>query len=117
MSSTASPPEPAPAPGGTEAPYRSGFNAALRGLQVSCDGGGPIAGTHLAGRQNFAGTLSGDYRDFGPDRPHAWRWYLLTALTQKPDGYAHQAVWCEAESLDAPGSDDARLREHLYTTG
>lgn len=112
MSSTASPPE--PAPGATEAPYRSGCNAALRGLQVQCDGGGPIAGTHLAGRQSFAGTLSGDYRDFGP---YPWRWYLLTALTQKPDTYPHQAVWCEAESLSAPGSDDARLREHLYTTG
>lgn len=114
MSSTALPPEPAQAPGAADAPYRSGFNAALRGLQVHCDGGGPIAGTHLAGRQNFAGTLSGDYRDFGP---YPWRWYLLTTLTQKPDTYAHDAVWCEAESLSAPGSDDARLREHLYTTG
>lgn len=114
MSSTASPPEPAPAPGTPDAPYRSGFNAALRGLQVQCDGGGPIAGTHLAGRQNFAGTLSGDYRDFGP---YPWRWYLLATLTAKPDSYPHQAVWCEAESLSAAGSDEASLRQHLYTTG
>lgn len=115
MSSTASPPE--PASGAPEAPYRSGFNAALRGLQVQCEGGGPIAGTHLAGRQNFAGTLSGDYRDFGSYQPHAWRWYLLAALTQKPDGYAFEAVWCEAESLSAALSDEASLRQHLYFTG
>lgn len=114
MSSTASPPETPQGPGTPDAPYRSGFNAALRGMQVQCDGGGPIAGTHLAGRQAFAGTLSGDYRDFGP---YPWRWYLLATLTLKPDAYPHEAVWCEAESLSAPGSDDERLRQHLYTTG
>lgn len=105
MSSTASP---------AEATYRTGFNPALRGIYVDCDGGGPIVGTHLAGRQSFAGTLTGDYRDFGS---YPWRWYLLVALTRKPDTYPHEAVWCEAESLSAAGSDDARLQEHLYDAG
>ena len=106
MSSPASAAEPA------EPAYRSGFNAALRGLRVACDGGGPIAGTHLAGRQSFAGTLTGDYRDFGP---YPWRWYLLSALTHKPETYAHEAVWCEAESLTAlDDSDEAALQDHLY---
>lgn len=97
-----------------EAPYTSGFNAALKGLAVDCDGGGPIAGTHLSGRQSFSGTLTGDYRDFGPYR---WRWYLLSVLTRKPDNYPHEAVWCEAESLSARGDAEARLQQHLYDVG
>lgn len=105
MSSTAS---------AAEHAYRVGFNPVLRGMQVDCDGGGPIAGTHLAGRQSFAGTLTGDYRDFGPYR---WRWYLLAKLTRKPATYVHEAVWCEAESLSAAGNDDEQLQQHLYTVG
>jgi hypothetical protein len=34
-----------------------------------------VPGTGLASREEFAGTLSGDYVDHG-DPP--WRWYLLT---------------------------------------
>lgn len=91
MSSTASLPEP---------PFRSGFNPALRGVAAECDGGRHIPGTRMAGRQDFAGRLTGDFRDFGP---YPWRWYLLAELTRKPAGFAHEAVWCEADSLSAAG--------------
>lgn len=109
MSSTALP---APDDEAGEPPFRSGFEPRLRGARAECDGGAPVAGTHLAGRQDFAGRLTGNYRDFGP---YPWRWYLLSALTHKPETYAHEAVWCEAESLAAlDGSDEAALQDHLY---
>ncbi|MBV6417619.1 MAG: hypothetical protein CMLOHMNK_02349 [Steroidobacteraceae bacterium] len=76
--------------------YRAGFDAAMRGRRADCEGGKAIEGTHFAGRQEFTGTLTGHYRDFG-DYP--WRWYLMTELTRKPGGYAHDAVWCESDSL------------------
>lgn len=108
MSSTALQPDIAPA----EPPFRSGFNPAVCGLVADCDGGGPIAGSHLAGRQAFRGTLTGHYREFGPYR---WRWYLLSELTRKPGAYPHEAVWCEAESLAARGAGDLILEENLYS--
>jgi hypothetical protein len=77
-------------------PFKSGFNPAYQGRRAECDGGGRQAGTKFAGRQDFAGTLTGDYRDFG-DYP--WRWYLLHQLTLKPQGYPHEAVWCDEGSL------------------
>ena len=77
-------------------PARPGFDSALAGRRAECDGGGPIAGTRMAGRQDFAGTLSGDYVDHG-DPP--WRWYLLVNLFQKPEGYVGDAVWCESGSV------------------
>jgi hypothetical protein len=40
--------------------------------------------------------LTGDYVDHG-DPP--WRWYLMVELTRKPDGYAHEAVWCESDAV------------------
>jgi hypothetical protein len=56
----------------------------------------PIAGTRYAARQDFAGTLTGDYVDHG-DPP--WRWYLMTNLTAKPEAYTEDSVWCEAGML------------------
>jgi hypothetical protein len=79
-----------------EAPFRSGFEPRLRGVRAECDGGAPIAGSHLAGRQDFAGRLTGNYRDFGP---YPWRWYLMTELTKKPHGYFLEAVWCDSGNL------------------
>jgi hypothetical protein len=75
---------------------REGFDAALRGRRAECDGGKGLEGTHFAGRQEFAGTLTGHFRDFG-DYP--WRWYLMADLTRKPPGYTHQAVWCDSGSV------------------
>ena len=85
-------------------PYRSGVDAAARGRRAECDGGRLLAGTHFAGRQEFAGTLTGDYRDFGGDSGRSfgagrWRWYLMTDLTRRPPGYPHAAVWCDEDSL------------------
>ena len=89
---------------GDVAPFRAGFDAARAGRRAECDGGAAIAGTRFAGRQHFAGTLTGDYRDYG-DYP--WRWYLMTALTHAPQGYQHAAVWCDAGSLEVEGDPDA----------
>jgi hypothetical protein len=75
---------------------RPGFDSALAGRRAECDGGGPVAGTRLAGREEFAGKLTGDYVDHG-DPP--WRWYLMVELFRKPETYAADAVWCESGSL------------------
>ena len=37
---------------------------------ADCDGGSAVAGTKFAGRQEFTGTLTGEYVDHG-DRPGA----------------------------------------------
>ena len=103
MSSTASQPDFQPdSPG--DAGFSPGFDAAMSGRVAECDGGRAIAGTKFAGRQEFTGTLTGAYRDFGP---YPWRWYLLAQLTRKPEGFAHDAVWCDAESLTLTGAVDA----------
>ena len=76
--------------------FVSGFAPEMQGRQAECDGGAPIVGTKYAGRQDFVGKLTGYYRDYGK---YAWRWYLLAELTVKPQGYLHQSVWCDADSL------------------
>lgn len=73
-----------------------GVDAAIAGRRAECDGGHAIAGSHFAGRQEFAGTLTGDYVEAG-DPP--WRWYLLGELTRVPPGYPHDTVWCESGNL------------------
>jgi hypothetical protein len=77
-------------------PVRKGFNEAMAGKVAECDGGGHIPGTYYAGRQEFTGTLTGDYFDHG-DPP--WRWYLMVHLTRKPENYDQDAVWCESDNL------------------
>ena len=77
-------------------PVRRGFDEARAGKTAECDGGGHIPGTHYAGRQEFTGTLTGEYFDHGEP---PWRWYLMTRLTRKPENYEHDAVWCEAGNL------------------
>ena len=77
-------------------PVSQGFDPAMAGKRAECDGGGLVAGTRYAGRQEFTGPLTGDYVDHG-DPP--WRWYRLGELVVKPAGYAADCVWCEKESL------------------
>jgi hypothetical protein len=77
-------------------PARRGFDPAIAGKRAECDGGGHIAGTRYAGRQEFAGTLTGEYVDHGEP---PWRWYLMVDLTRKPEGYPADAVWCESGSV------------------
>jgi len=91
-----------PLPSHDAAAARAGFDPALAGKRAECDGGSAIPGTRYAGREEFTGTLSGDYVDHG-DPP--WRWYLMRDLERRPPGYPADAVWCEAGSLfvlDAP---------------
>jgi len=77
-------------------PRRVGFDPEMAGKWAECDGGGPIQGTRFAGRQEFAGRLTGEYVDHG-DPP--WRWYLMVDLKTKPGEYPGDAVWCEAGNL------------------
>lgn len=93
MSETA-PKNPAESPAGL--PLTPGFDRDMAGRRAECDGGGPVEGTHFAARQDFAGVLTGEYIDHG-DPP--WRWYLMTNLTVKPDGYLPDSVWCESGML------------------
>lgn len=83
-------------PAADEPLFRSGFASEFEGRRAECDGGRAVEGTNFAGRQEFTGTLTGHYRDYGP---YPWRWYLLSQLTRKPDGFAHDSVWCDADSL------------------
>lgn len=81
-------------------PTVPGFDPARAGKRAECDGGGAIAGTRYAGREEFTGTLTGEYVDHG-DPP--WRWYLLKDLVRRPEGYPGTAVWCLAENLFVEG--------------
>ena len=77
-------------------PTQSGFDEALAGKQAECDGGAHVAGTRFAGRQEFAGVLTGEYVEHG-DPPS--RWLLLADLSSKPEGYPWDTVWCEFGNL------------------
>ncbi len=68
-----------------------GFDTDYAGKRAECDGGGFIEGTHMAGRQEFTGNLTGDYTEQGNP---PWRWYLMTELEKKPPQWEHEAVWC-----------------------
>lgn len=75
---------------------RAGFDPAMAGRIAECDGGHAVLGTQYAGREEFTGTLTGEYVDHG-DPP--WRWYLLGDLTRRPEEYTHDTVWCESGNL------------------
>jgi hypothetical protein len=77
-------------------PNQQGFDPTMAGKRAECDGGGPLPGTQFAGRQEFTGTLTGDYIEHG-DPP--WRWYLMVDLVKKPANFCWDAVWCESGFL------------------
>jgi hypothetical protein len=74
---------------------RYGFESTVAGKFAECDGGS-MMGPRLASRQDFRGTLTGEFVDDG-DPP--WRWYLMRELTLKPESYVHESVWCEVSSI------------------
>jgi hypothetical protein len=74
---------------------RYGFESSVAGKFAECDGGS-MMGPRLASRQDFRGTLTGEFVDDG-DPP--WRWYLMRELTLKPESYVHESVWCEVSSI------------------
>ncbi len=76
-------------------PTTKGFDPEMAGKRAECDGGGHFGEKYIR-REEFAGTLSGEYVDHG-DPP--WRWYLLKDLYQKPDHYAFDSVWCEKGNI------------------
>jgi len=79
------------------------FHPELAGRRAECDGGAAVPGTRFASRQDFAGTLTGECVESG-DPP--WRWFRMTDLTMKPEGFAAEAVWCLEGNLylvDADG--------------
>lgn len=72
-----------------------GFDPALAGKRAECDGGS-VDSEGRASREEFGGTLTGEYLEYG-EPPQ--RWYLLTALTLKPPYYEEDSVWCETGFL------------------
>lgn len=72
-----------------------GFDPEMAGKRAECDGGGQFGERYMR-REEFAGTLSGDYEDHGDP---AWRWYLMKDLTRKPEHYPWDSVWCEQGNL------------------
>ncbi len=77
-------------------PFSTGFDDRIAGKSAECDGGGPIEGTRYAARQEFTGRLTGEYFEHG-DPP--WRWYLMVDLSNKPDNYGWDSVWCESGNI------------------
>jgi hypothetical protein len=75
---------------------KKGFDPEIAGRRAECDGGGLVPGTHYVGREEFTGTLTGDFVDHG-DPP--WRWLLMKDLAHKPEGFEADGVWCESESV------------------
>lgn len=79
---------------GNERKEVRGFNPDYANRRAECDGGGPIDGTRLAGRQDYAGTLTGEYIDHSEGNTPPWRWYLMKDLTLKPQNCEDEAIWC-----------------------
>lgn len=77
-------------------PAQRGFDPEMAGRRAECDGGGPQADGSVGSREEFAGTLTGEYFEQGNP---PWRWYLMTDLTHTPPGYAEDSVWCESGFL------------------
>lgn len=79
-------------------PYEvtSGFDEAMAGKRAECEGGMAQVGGEVGSREEFAGTLTGEYFDQGSP---PWRWYLLARLTRKPADYEEDSVWCESGFL------------------
>ena len=74
---------------------RYGVEASVAGKVAECDGGS-MMGPRLASRQDFRGTLTGEFVEDGNP---PWRWYLMRELTLKPESYVHETVWCEVSSI------------------
>ena len=67
------------------------FDESLAGRRAEADGGSHVPGTNFAARQAFAGTLTGRRMSQG-DPP--WHFLELGDLTEKPEGFGHDRVWC-----------------------
>lgn len=71
-----------------------GFNPDYAGRRAECDGGGPIRGTRLSGRQDYGGTLTGNYVEHASINTPPSRWYLMKDLVLKPQGCEDESIWC-----------------------
>ena len=67
------------------------FDTLLAGKRAEADGGSHVPGTNFAARQSFTGTLTGRRMSQG-DPP--WQFLELGALTEKPEGFEPECVWC-----------------------
>jgi hypothetical protein len=74
------------------------FDDAIAGKRVQADGGAEaVEAEHgakfaVASREMFEGRLTGRRLDQG-DPP--WRWLEIGDLTDKPDHFDGETVWCE----------------------
>jgi hypothetical protein len=72
-----------------------GFDELMAGHRAECDGGS-VNSLGQPAREEFAGTLTGDYYEFGTP---PWRWYLMRDLTDRPAEFTDDGVWCEVGFL------------------
>jgi hypothetical protein len=74
------------------------FDESVAGRRVQADGGSEAKdAAHggsfaIASREMFEGRLTGRRLDQG-DPP--WRWLEIGDLSEKPEGFEQQTVWCE----------------------
>ena len=68
------------------------FDETLAGLRVQADGGNAAVGSRLASRETFAGRLTGRRMDEGNP---PWQWLEVGELTERPDDFTDDCVWCE----------------------
>lgn len=69
----------------------AGFDETVAGKRAECDGGTVLASGGVS-RDEFHGTLTGEYFEEG-DPPS--RWYRMANLTRKPADHIWDSVWCE----------------------
>jgi hypothetical protein len=68
------------------------FDPEIAGLRVEADGGNAAIGSLFGSREIFRGTLTGRRLDQGDP---VWRWLQIGSLTEKPDSFEGDEVWCE----------------------
>lgn len=69
------------------------FADEMAGRRATCEGGAQSsAGSPVGGRETFVGTLSGRRMEYG-DPP--WKWLELVEITEGPEGFAEDHVWCD----------------------
>lgn len=78
----------------TETAYS--FDPNLEGVRVEADGGNAAIGSILGSRETFTGCLTGRRLDVGSP---AWCWLEIGELTERPEGFEGDLVWCESSYI------------------
>ena len=92
------PEEPAEnAAGSADQPARIEFASEYAGRLAICEGGGQAGPGLLYGsRATYVGRLTGRRMVYGEP---PWRWLELSDLTESPDGFTEDRVWCDEANV------------------